>query len=100
MVTYLRGVRERNDGMSKMLPNPPEVVQSLMKRTSIKDLALHDRMEMSGVNPNGQLEVDNLQEQQEFGALRLLEGPPVDLDSIIDTSYVDHALGVRGPYRE
>jgi NitT/TauT family transport system substrate-binding protein len=101
MIAYLRGVREYNDGMFKMQPNRPEVVQSLIKHTSIKDPALYDKMEMSWVNPNGTLQVDNLKEQQrDFAALGLLEGPPVDLDRIVDTSYVEHAVRVLGVYPE
>jgi len=58
-------------------------------------------MEMSWVNPNGHLQVDNLKEQQrDFGALGLLEGSPVDLDRIVDTSYVENALRVLGVYQE
>ncbi|HLH26634.1 MAG TPA: ABC transporter substrate-binding protein [Chloroflexota bacterium] len=99
MIAYLRGVREYNDGMFKMRPNRPEVVAALIKHTSIKDPALYDKMEMSWVNPNGHLQVDNLKEQQrEFAALGLLEGPPVDLDRIVDTSYVENALKVLGVY--
>lgn len=101
MIAYLRGVREYNDGMFKMRPNRPEVIQSLINHTSIKDPALYDKMEMSWVNPNGHLQVENLKEQQrEFAALGLLEGPPVDLDRIVDTSYVENALRVLGVYQE
>jgi hypothetical protein len=58
-------------------------------------------MEMSWVNPNGHLQVENLKEQQrEFAALGLLEGAPVDLDQIVDTSYVENALRVLGVYPE
>jgi NitT/TauT family transport system substrate-binding protein len=101
MIAFLRGVREYNDGMFKMRPNRPEVVQSLIQHTSIKDPALYDKMEMSWVNPNGHLQVENLKEQQrEFAALGLLEGAPVDLDQIVDTSYVENALRVLGVYPE
>jgi len=101
MIAYLRGVREYHDGLFKGLPNRAEVVQALIDHTAIKDPAVYDRIEQSYVNPNGHVLPSNLKEQQrEFGELGLLEGPPVDLDRVIDMSYVEHALRVLGPYQE
>jgi len=101
MIAYLRGVREYHDGLFKGLPNRPEVVQALVAHTAVKDPTLYDRMEPSYVNPNGWVQVDNLKEQQrEFGELGLLDGPPADLDRVVDLSYVENALRVLGQYEE
>jgi NitT/TauT family transport system substrate-binding protein len=101
MIAYLRGVREYHDGLFKSLPNRPQVVQALVDHTAVKDPALYDRMEPSYVNPNGWVQVENLKEQQrELAELGLLDGPPVDLDSVIDQRYVEHALRALGPYEE
>jgi NitT/TauT family transport system substrate-binding protein len=101
MIAYLRGVREYHDGLFKGLPNRPRVVQALVEHTAVKDPALYDRMEPSYVNPNGWVQVENLKEQQrELAELGLLDGPPVDLDQVIDLRYVENALRALGRYDE
>ena len=43
----------------------------------------------------------NLKEQQrELPELGLLQGPPVDLDRVVDMTFVESALRVLGRYEE
>jgi ABC-type nitrate/sulfonate/bicarbonate transport system substrate-binding protein len=100
MIGYLKGVRAYNDAFAQG-QNRAEVVRLLTEQTAVKDPALYDRMEPSYVNPNGWVQVENLKEQQrELAELGLLDGPPVDLDQVIDHRYVENALRVLGRYDE
>ena len=61
MVAYLQAVREYNDAFRKNDPAlRPEIVSILSKYTTVKDPALYDRMQLAGLDPDGEVNVESL----------------------------------------
>jgi NitT/TauT family transport system substrate-binding protein len=98
MVAYVRGLRDYNDAVHKNRDRE-FVIQTLMKFTSVKDRAPYDRIVLPGLHPDGELNVDSIREAyNEFKAAGDIKGE-VNLDAVIDPSFVRHAVDVLGPYR-
>jgi NitT/TauT family transport system substrate-binding protein len=98
MVAYVRGLRDYNDAVHKN-KDREFVIQTLMKFTSVKDRAPYDRIVLPGLHPDGELNVDSIREAyNEFKAAGDIKGE-VNLDAVIDRSFVRHAVEVLGPYR-
>src|SRR5207248_11723618 len=61
MVAYLQAVREYNDAFRKNDPAlRPEIVSILSKYTTVKDPALYERMQLAGLDPDGEVNVESL----------------------------------------
>jgi NitT/TauT family transport system substrate-binding protein len=98
MVAYVRGLRDYNDAVHKN-KDREFVIQTLMKFTSVKDRAPYDRIVLPGLHPDGELNVDSIREAyNEFKAAGDIKGE-IHLDTVIDRSFVRHAVEVLGPYR-
>jgi NitT/TauT family transport system substrate-binding protein len=98
MVAYVRGLRDYNDAVLKGRDRE-FVIQTLMKYTTVKDRAPYDRIVLPGLHPDGELNVESIREAyQEFKAAGDIKGE-VNLDAVIDRSFVRHAVEVLGPYR-
>jgi NitT/TauT family transport system substrate-binding protein len=99
MAAYLRAVRLYNDAFAKHTPGVrDEMVQILIKHTPVKDAALYDRMVYPYLNPNGHVNLDSIKADFEwFRARGYIEGR-IDVDSVIDHSFADHAVGRLGRY--
>ena len=97
MVGYLRGVRVYHDAfVRRNAAAREEAVSILTKHTAVKDTALYDRMVFPFLNPNGELNVDSIKSDFEwFRQSGQIEGR-VDVDSVLDRSFVDYALGRLG----
>lgn len=97
IVAYLRGVRDYNDAMFKRRDRDA-VVKILTQHTLVKDAATYDRMVMPGIHPDGELNVPSIRESYaQLRATGEVTGD-VDLDRIIDQSFVRYAQQVLGPY--
>ena len=94
-VAYLRGARDYYDAM-RGGPKRKQVVDVLMKYTSLKDPAQYSKIQWEYVDPNLQFNVDSMRDQQEWYAAQGFVPKKVDVDSMIDRSFVDHALGKVG----
>jgi ABC-type nitrate/sulfonate/bicarbonate transport system substrate-binding protein len=95
MVGYLRGIRDYLDAFEGG-KDRGEIVDILTKHSSIKDAALFDTMGMPGFDPNGELLIDALKDQQQWWVDRGILETPVDLDLIYDRSYLVYAYSVVG----
>jgi NitT/TauT family transport system substrate-binding protein len=100
MVAYLKGVRYYNDAFDKGdAAKRQEAVAILTGNTAVKDPALYDRMVMPGLNPDGRLNAASVAEDQELWLASGIQQARVNLDEIIDHSFVDAAVAALGPYR-
>jgi NitT/TauT family transport system substrate-binding protein len=98
MVAYVRGLRDYNDAVLKN-KDREFVIQTLMKYTTVKDRAPYDRIVLPGLHPDGELNVDSIREAyNEFKAAGDIKGE-VNLDAVIDRSFVRYAVETLGPYR-
>jgi NitT/TauT family transport system substrate-binding protein len=98
MVAYLRGVRAYTQAFAAGEP-PDDVVQSMVTHGSIKDPALIRRVKAPVINPDGYPFKESLQKTLDFFVRRGLVTTPPNLDEVIDTSFVDYAIGRLGRYR-
>jgi len=98
MVAYVRGLRDYNDAILKN-KDKEFVIQTLMTSTTVKDRATYDRMVLPGIHPEGEVNVESIREAYaEFKAAGDIKGD-VNLDEVIDRSFVGYARDVLGPYR-
>jgi NitT/TauT family transport system substrate-binding protein len=98
MVAYVRGLRDYNDAVLRN-KDREFVIQTLMKYTTVKERAPYDRIVLPGLHPDGELNVDSIREAYgEFKAAGDIKGE-LNLDAVIDRSFVRYAVEVLGPYR-
>jgi NitT/TauT family transport system substrate-binding protein len=99
-VAYLKAVREYNDAFRKGdAARRAEVVQALVKHTTVKDPALYERMTMPGLNPDGEVNVESLREDYEFWLANGYQEERVTVTDLVDHSFVRYAVQQLGPYR-
>ena len=100
MIAYLRGVRVYNDAFVKGDPAARQItIESLIQHTPVKDPALYDRMTMAGLNPDGRINLASIAEDQDYWLANGAQQTRIDLETLVDYSFVDAALQVLGPYR-
>lgn len=97
MAAYLKGVRDYNDAFMKGI-NKDEIIEIMMKHTAMKDPELWEKVNVTGLDPDGKMFIDDIYKQyaayQENGAIR----GEVDLEKAIDTSITEEAVEVIGEY--
>ena len=102
MRAYIAGVRDYSDALTdgKLRGDKgEEIIDMLTQYTQIKDPAAHRAISPVHVDPDGKLGVDSLKEDLSiFDAEGLIEGE-VDIDKVIDTSFIDAVVKELGPYR-
>jgi NitT/TauT family transport system substrate-binding protein len=99
MVAYLRAVRMYNDAFVKKDPTARQkVVAAAVKYSTVKDPALYDKMQLQGLYPNGDLNVDSIKDQQEYFLSTGTQQERVALDNFIDTHFAQDAVTQLGPY--
>ena len=94
-VAYLAGVRDYYDAM-KGGAKRSEVIDILVKYTAVKDKAIYERMQWSYMDPNAELSVADLRDQQDWYAARGAVQKKVDIDSMIDRRDLNYALQKLG----
>jgi NitT/TauT family transport system substrate-binding protein len=102
MIGYLKAVRLYNDALKDghyAGPASDEVVAILAKRTAVKDPGVYKKLTPNGCNPNGRLNVASLKRDlQVFKDAGYVKGQ-VEVEQALDTSSVEAALKVLGPYK-
>jgi NitT/TauT family transport system substrate-binding protein len=97
MVAYLHGVRDYNDAFVKG-QGREEVLRILEKVGVVMDRGQLDRMGHTGLNPNGYVNRQYLQEMHDFFLRKGSITQPVPLSDLVDDSFVTAALARLGPY--
>ncbi len=100
MICFLLGVRAYNDAFVKRIPETrAEVKDIIVRRTSLKDADLLERIDPPNIDPNGALYRVGLTSDyewfREYGGL----AEALDLNQVIDERFAQEAVSVLGPYR-
>ncbi len=94
-VAFMKGVRDYYDAM-KGGPKRAEVVQICIKYTSLKDKALYEKMQWSYMDPNGEISLEGLADQQDWYAKQGVVAKKASLQGMIDRRFLDYALEKLG----
>jgi ABC-type nitrate/sulfonate/bicarbonate transport system substrate-binding protein len=98
MVAYVRAVRDYNDAFGHGIGRG-DVAQILAKHTTVKDVALFDRLIPAGLEPNGRLNVQGIRDDLAlYNQEGCASGPLADVERVVDESFVQYAVSVLGPY--
>jgi NitT/TauT family transport system substrate-binding protein len=97
MAAYLKGVRDYNDAFIKG-EGKDEIIEIMTEYTALKDPSLWENVGVTGLNPNGEMFIDDIKNQydmyKENGATR----GELDFDKAIDTSTTEKAVEIIGEY--
>jgi NitT/TauT family transport system substrate-binding protein len=100
MLAYLRAARDYNDAFAKNDPaKRREVVDILVRNTPVKDPAVYDKMAMPGIAPDGRVNLQSLEMDQEYYLRVGKQQQAVDYRQVVDMSFADWATQQLGPYR-
>ncbi|MFJ7934081.1 ABC transporter substrate-binding protein [Sporosarcina sp. NPDC096371] len=98
MAAYLKGVRDYNDAFIKDI-GKDEVVEIMTKHTALKDPALWEKVNVTGLDPDGKMYIDDIKKQYDaYKANGAIRGD-VDLSKAIDTSMTEKAVKEIGEYK-
>jgi NitT/TauT family transport system substrate-binding protein len=100
MVAYVRSLRDYNDAFGKGIGRA-EVAQILAKYTTVKDLALYDRLVPAGLDPDGRMNVQGMADDVALW-VRLgctSPGDVADVSRVVDESFTTYAVSVLGSYQ-
>jgi NitT/TauT family transport system substrate-binding protein len=99
MTAYIQGIRAYNDAFVKH-QNEDEVIKILAQETPIKDTKLWSEIIPAGLNPNGSLNVQSIQDLEDFfKKLNLIKADTPPPSSFIDQSIAEAAAKQLGPYK-
>jgi NitT/TauT family transport system substrate-binding protein len=100
MVAQLRGARVYVDGFRQHEPAAREkAINALMQHTALKQRALYDQMSASGLDPDGRMNLESFEQQQDWFLSTGAQQGRVDLQQFIDRQHVEAAVAQLGPYR-
>lgn len=102
MRAYLRAVRFYNDALSESRfkgPTAAEVVAILSDATALKDAALYAEITPVGNDPNGRVNFQSLKQDLDFYREQQLVTANINLNEVVDSSFVELAIRDLGPYK-
>jgi NitT/TauT family transport system substrate-binding protein len=97
LAAYLRGARDFTDAV-KHGRDRAGVFRVLAEYTPIKDLSLYEIMVPSGIDPDGALNLDSMNYDQDWYLARGYVREKLDLAAVVDLGYRDAALQRVGRY--
>jgi NitT/TauT family transport system substrate-binding protein len=97
MAAYLQGVRDYNDAFVGGIGRE-EVIAVLQQAGIVTDRALLERSGRVGLNPNGYVNRQHLQELHDYLVRKGSITQPVPLDDLVDDQFVAGALARLGVY--
>jgi NitT/TauT family transport system substrate-binding protein len=103
MRAYIRAVRFYNGALQdgRMTgPNADKVIEILAASTPIKDPAIYKAITPTGMNPDGHVNIKSLADDLAFYREQKLISGPVNMEQLVDHSFVDAALKALGPYKK
>jgi NitT/TauT family transport system substrate-binding protein len=98
MNAYIRGIRDYNDAFGPKRKGYADVVNILAQNTTVTDPKVYDQMVPAGLDPDGKLDVQSMQADLQYYMETGQVKEPVDLSSLIDTSFQSAAVKALGPY--
>ena len=102
MRAYIRAVRFYNGALKNGRldgPNADEVIAILAEATPIKSRDIYKLLTPTGMNPDGRVNKESLAYDLAFYAEQGLIKGNINLDNVVDDSFVEAALRELGPYR-
>jgi NitT/TauT family transport system substrate-binding protein len=102
MRAYLRGVRYYNKALKNGRyagETADEVIAILVENSNVKDAALLREITPNGCDPDGRVNVASLKRDLAFYASQGLIESAINVDDIVDTSFIDAAVKALGPYK-
>jgi NitT/TauT family transport system substrate-binding protein len=99
MIAYIRAVRDYNDAFGPKRAGREEIIQILAQHTSVKDRAVYEQIRPAGLDPDGKLALQSMQDDVAYYQQTGLVREQVDLSQLVDTSYQEDAVQRLGPYR-
>jgi NitT/TauT family transport system substrate-binding protein len=91
VTAHLRGQRDYYRAFLKDEGGKEAIIQTLTRYTPVKDPAVYARLGFHGVDPNGELNRVTLEEMQDYFLRIGSQEKKLDLNTLIDSSYVDRA---------
>jgi NitT/TauT family transport system substrate-binding protein len=100
MVGYLRGLRQYNDAFVKQDATAREkTINTLINHTPVKNRALYDQMTYSALDPDGKMNLQSFDEQQDYFIRTGTQQGRVDIQSYVDLQHTEAAARQLGPYQ-
>ena len=100
MVAYLQGVRLYNDAFLKKEPAARDkAINAFMRHTPVKNRTLYDQMTLSALDPDGKMNLQSFDQQQDYFLSAGTQQGRVDIQSFIDLQHIEAAARQLGPYR-
>lgn len=97
MSAYLKGVRDYNDAFIKG-EGKEEIIDIMTMHTALKDPALWEKVNVTGLDPDGKMFIDDIKKQYDaYKANGAIRGE-IDFDKAIDTSITEKAVEAIGEY--
>jgi NitT/TauT family transport system substrate-binding protein len=98
MVAHLRAQRDYYRAFFGDGQNRTEILQLMARIGPIHDVALLEGLRPTWSDPNGVVNVDSLRDVQRWYVGRGDQTAEVDFGRVVDSSFVDHAIGILGRY--
>lgn len=98
MLAYVQALRDYNDAFFKGI-NKDEVIQILTEYSVIQDPVLLEKMNPTGLNPDGYVRMKGIQMDLDWYKARNLLKGELTAEQAVDNSYVDYAVKILGKYR-
>lgn len=99
MAAYLKGLRDYNDAFMKGKGNQDEIIDIMTQYTALKDKTLWKKVNVTGLDPNGKMFVDDIKAQYEWYKSNGTIVGDADIHKAVDTSIAEEAVNVIGEYK-
>ncbi|MGE5677632.1 MAG: ABC transporter substrate-binding protein, partial [Pseudomonadota bacterium] len=100
MIAYLQGVRAYNDAIVTGDKDRDKIIDILTETTFVNDPEIFRNMKPPGLNPDGYVLSEGVIADQKWYMKQGLVKNEVDINKLIDNSYVESALKVLGEYKK
>ncbi len=98
MTAYVKSLRDYNDAFFKD-KDKKEIIDILIKSTSIKEPALYDQMFPVGLNPDGYVRMKGIDMDLQWYKQNSMLQKDLKAEDTVDNQYVDFALKQMGKYQ-
>jgi NitT/TauT family transport system substrate-binding protein len=102
MRAYIRATRDYNDALKDGKlngKNADEIISILTKATTEKDAKIYRIATSHGCNPDGRVNIASMKQDYQFFKEQGLLTSNVDIDKVVDHSFVDSIVKELGPYK-
>ncbi|WP_186577139.1 ABC transporter substrate-binding protein [Aquibacillus kalidii] len=98
MAAYLKGVRDYNDAFVKETGTKDEIIDIMTKHTATKDPEVWKNIGVVGLDPNGEMFIDDIKKQYQFYKENGAISSELDFEKVIDTSLAEEVVEIIGEY--